>query len=760
MLHGHLGLSSCWSINPAIMTPTNPFWSFATPFADNNRPTFSERLSHSGDHIRIPSREHVQSDTQRRPDPDWSQASFQEVPFAYDMSKGEKTNVLTDLSSTQSGNWPLTERFYSLSAGEQDLRCPQWTLWKTILLPTATIILPMAFLVAGLLALIFGYRVRSEDSLFAEVSNSDALSNHAVVLVNYSATRIVFVASWASTLAPLLASFVMNLSSFHSALLMYHSSLGTDQHDLPTPYQYSLLVGLCLASIGRLRRYFSYSKEEAVVVPPVLRRAARSLAMTLLLACVVFGADTALHYTTSTINFDQVSHSPETHAYGRGLSQECLALNRSDNFGLPCSRNGVVSALDYDAYVASQNEIFFLQHGTSNKSEIRLVPVPDKPNEKVALLIPQPTHLSPFRDFGASTAGVITTCEPITSSCNWTTSGPSSLFSQFNCSDVFWGVLGQSANVSDIGTVISDADVPPLGFKPGAALQYSFFTDASLNTPYDSSGNEGPFMPDSDLINPVYLGIAARFASTSQRAGVNMSSDPGVHQGPTSNLDFVLRCKYTTYLADYNWVNSTARVNTLTPSPNGTIAEIFHGYNLVGSFSAFDNNLQDFILQAALEPNSEKLAESFANAYSTRIMSVIGPFLSPRQNAQEQVRSPLLVAKVPKIPLAVLVAGCCSYVLFGVGSAVVAYRALKSVDVRDLAYRFSLPALALAAFRDEGTDRAVVDRDGHGVEKGRRQARGRGPGHGVFDETKVRAETMRVAVEGTPKMGFVLKSLV
>ncbi|OAG40308.1 hypothetical protein AYO21_05399 [Fonsecaea monophora] len=754
------------------MASTNPFWSFATPFTDGMPHAHSRRLSSVLDHdshIRMSSSDGARINTQTTPDSAWSQASFEEVDFTYNPSKSKNTARLDDAASIRSGswprrsgNWPLTEKYYALSSAAHDLRCPRWTLWKAVLLPTSTIILPMALLVAGLLALIFGYRVRSEDSLFEEVSNSHALSDRAVVLVNYSATRIAFVASWASTLAPLLASFIMNLSSFQSALLMYISSTSPQQQDLPTPYQYTLLVGLCLASIGRLGRYFSYAKEDGVIIPPALRRAAQTLTLTLVLACIVFGADTALHYTTSTINFDQISVSPLSHSYGYGLSSTCLALNRSDNFGLPCSRNGQLAAADYNAYVASQNEIFYLQHGISNVSEVRLVDIPsDKPANatssgaaKVALLIPRSTGLSPFRDFQAYTTGVITTCEPISNLCNWTSGGPGNYYSQFNCSENFWGVLGKSPNVSDTGMLVDDSSVPPLGFKRGAALQYSFFMDKGLSINYDSSGSLGPFVPDSELINPVYVGVAARFQSTAQRAGVNMSSDPGIYQGPTPYLDFTLRCKYTTYLVDYNWVNSSAKVNSLTPSPNGTIAEVFHGYNIYGSYDSFDNDLQDSMLAAALQSTLQQLADTFANSYSSRVMSVIGPFLSSRANLQEQTRTPLLVAKVPKAPLAILIAGCLCYIVFGIVSATLAYGALRAVDVRDLAFRFSLPALGLHAFRDDNTERDAVDVDTirtvDGVEEERR----------VFNETKITRETMRVAVEGEPRTGFVLKSLV
>lgn len=697
-----------------------------------------------GDHTPVPSQDDI-GIPQTPSEGDWSQATF-----VYDMSKGAQVSSLGDSSSPQSKDWPSAGKSYSFPTEKGDLRCPQATLRKIILLPTSVIVFPMAALVAGLLGLIFGYRVRSNDSLFDEAPGSDALNNHAVVLVHYSATRIAFVASWASTLAPLLASFIMNLASFQSALVVFHASSGAEQRDLPTPYQYSLLIGLCLASTGRLKRYFAYSTADGVVIPPVLRRAACTLTLTLILAIIVFGADTALHYTTSTINFDQISTVSGMHAYGRGMSEECLALNRSENIGLPCSRNGNLALEDYFAFVTGQNEISFLEHNLSNISQVSLVSAPNQlsasEQEKVAILLPQTANLSPYQDYRATTPAVVTTCTPISSECQWKTIGPEDLYSQFNCTDSFYGVLGKAPNVSVTGNSIDDSDVPPLGFKPSSALQYSFFMDQNLDTPYDSTGVNGPVLSGSELINPVYLGVAARFFSTSQRAGVNMSGDPGIHQGPTKNLDFVLRCQYTTYSADYNWVNSTVHINSLTPSPNGTLAEIFHGFNIAGSYAAFDNDLQDDLLQSALQTDPQSMANDFANFYSIRVMSVIGPFLSGRANLQEQTRTPLLVAKVPKAPLAIMVSGCIAYIVFGLVSAVLAYRALNELDVRDVAFRFSLPALGLQAFRDVVTENTATEVDG--------------AGHRVFDESKIRSETSRVAVEGEPGTGFVLKSLV
>lgn len=705
--------------------------------------TESEELYISGQSFFLP----------RTPETTWSKDEATILAHEVTQSPADSMRNTNDHYSHNraSSGWPLTEKYYSLTE-EGDKSCPKGTLIKTIILPTIIIIFPMTLLVAGLLGLIFGYRVQSEDSLFTDVSNSGVLRDRTVVLVNYSATRIVFVASWASTLAPLLAGFVMSLDSFRTALVMFRSSSNAEQADLPTPYQYSLLIGLSLASIGRLRRYFAYSGENNIV-PPILRRAARTLTLTLVLACIVFAADTAVHYSTSTITFDQITISNEKLAYGRALSEACLTLSRLDNLGLPCSRNGITAVDDYDTYAAGQNEIFFLNHDTSSTSKIVLVDSdPNKGSNastQVALLIPQPSTLSPFRDYRAETAGVMMTCEPVTNTkCNWTDGVlGEETFSQFNCSDSFYGILGKMAKIDDSGHLIEDPDVPILATKPGSVIQYAYFEDSDLNLPYDAVGDLGTFLEDSQLINPVHVAIAARFATVSQRAGVDMTSDPGIHHvGETMNLDLVLNCQYTTYAVDYSWVNSSARVNSMTASPNGTLAEIFHGYNLAGAFSSFDNDLADSVLQAALSSNSTEFAESLANSYAKRIMSVIGPFLSERENVEEQTRTPLLVAKVPKAPLAILVACCLAYVIFGITTATFAYRSLRELDVRDLAFRFSLPALGLHAFRDPLTDAAAVETGKNG--------------HRVFEEEKIGPERIRVGVQGAPKIGFELRSFI
>src|SRR2546423_5459278 len=214
---------------------------------------------------------------------------------------------------------------------------------KTLIWPVFVITVPMALLSAALLGLVFGYRVRTQASLFAsEAGDSQDVHRHnSFVLVNYPATRLVFAASFLSTLAPMLGSFVMVLWSLRIAQSMRAAPVRLQYTRLPTPYQLTLVIGLTLASTERLRRYFGYLfSRSRPSIPPVVHHAAMMLTVSIICAAAVFSADTALHYSTSTISFDVISSSIQpVYEYGRGLSQYCLKFDRLVNEGFPCSYN-------------------------------------------------------------------------------------------------------------------------------------------------------------------------------------------------------------------------------------------------------------------------------------------------------------------------------------------------------------------------------------------------------------------------------------
>ena len=632
------------------------------------------------------------------------------------------------------------------------------TLLMTLIWPVSVIVLPILLLSAVLLGMVFGFRVHTAPSLFQSPASPDLTSGGAYLLVNYSATRLVFLASWLSTLAPILASFVMVLWSLRTARTIRAASDGSHYTHLPTPYQLSLVVGLTLASTERLRRYIGYVfSKNSSSIPPVLHHAALMLALSVLLAIAVFLGDTALHYTTNTVQFDQVVAVPQpSHAFGRGLSTQCLNFNRTSNFCYPCTLD---LEEEQEVMAAQSNEAFFLQHNTSTQSEIRIIGDDTLKNGDLAILTPQAQNLPRGIEYRGSTIGVSTQCLPISSQCNMWANGVDGTHTQFNCSANFFGLLGKAPNISEIYTKAQDPDVPPLDWKPSPNLQYGYFSDPQLNVPYNTIGYNPqtgdpdpdlPCMSDDQLVNPVYLGVAGRFSVNSESAGSNLTHDTGLwHGAQNPYVDFILNCAYTTYDVNYTWVNGAVADIIFSPSPNGSVAEMYHGSRAYTTVTGGAYDLQDAISLAALADTSHALAAVWANQHSIRVLADIGALTTTRTNLAEQVRTPMLVAKISQIALAVLVGCSLAYALLGLVLAVVAYRA-SSVDVRDLAARLSLAGLTAAAF-DDTNQTTPHNRNRY------RNRTSKKEGNAVFDETEAADETRRVGITGDERNGYRFK---
>jgi hypothetical protein len=719
---------------------------------ENRYLSFSNRLALSNAaHYRIPSQEDVQDHNDIN--------SFEnEIP---DDQQEPGNKLFTGVG----------QRGFDAASGSSGTSLRGLSRLSALIWPAMIITFPIALLCGVLLGMIYGYRVRSEPSLFSTINDEQLNAPHGYLLINYSATRLVIIASFISTLAPILAGSIMLLWTFPIAQSMRIASSTSQYSQLPTPYQLSLVIGISLASHQRLWRYYEYMLSRTrSTIPPILHKTAGMLTCAVLLAVAVFVTDTYLHYTTQTIDFDQIAIVTQpTNMFSRALSKFCLDFNRAENGGLPCSL-----ASDPNA-VAEQNEIFHLQHNSSSASEIRFVHTDNLLHGDVALLVPQSQSFSQDVDFRASTIGVSSQCISISTDCEMRYDTQYSYHTLFNCSDNFWGVLGKSPNISEVdGTFYPTPYVPPLGYKPAPNLQlvaslhtmsflltvfvrYSFFADQDLHTIYNSVGYDTETdqptspnqtsIPDVDLLNPIYLAFAGRIPALFESAGSTLNEDPGIfassEPGAPNYADFVLRCSLTTYEVEYSWVNGSIEDVSLSTSPNGTLLEIFHGSQSYIQVTGGDHDLQDYLQQAALQNTSNTFATAFANLYSTKILSTIGAYATGQTALQEQTRTRLLVAKVQVSALGALVGCSLAYTVLGIGLAISASRA-SSTDVRDIAAQLSLPGLTAAAFGKK----AYVSEYG------------RASNGAVFNEKLTRRETSRVVVDGSPQHGYEFRVYV
>ncbi len=105
--------------------------------------------------------------------------------------------------------------------------------YANILLAWAVISLPMIVLSCILLGLVLGFQVVPPVSL-------------SKYLVDFSATRLITVASWTSSIAPLLPTFIVTLLSYPAASNILWSSKEGRATSLLTPFQ----LGLYLKSLS------------------------------------------------------------------------------------------------------------------------------------------------------------------------------------------------------------------------------------------------------------------------------------------------------------------------------------------------------------------------------------------------------------------------------------------------------------------------------------------------------------------------------
>jgi hypothetical protein len=112
-----------------------------------------------------------------------------------------------------------------------------------ILLSLAVITIPITILSALLLGLISQNQLHQTYSALPGVPDPQATDSSAL-LVNFSASRLLTVASLIFTVSSLLPSFVMTLLSYPIARHILKASAEEKRTELPTPYQLSLQLGV------------------------------------------------------------------------------------------------------------------------------------------------------------------------------------------------------------------------------------------------------------------------------------------------------------------------------------------------------------------------------------------------------------------------------------------------------------------------------------------------------------------------------------
>jgi hypothetical protein len=556
---------------------------------------------------------------------------------------------------------------------------------KKIILALAVIVAPNVILTAVLLGLILHNQVPQTYSQLPGVPDPLARESSAF-LVDFSATRLLTVASWASTLTSLLPSFAMLLVSFPVAYTIMNASKDKKTDDLPTPYQLSMLLGVLGGSIASLWSWFKYQgweKRERVngiakrsitwlVIVSVLGFVEKHLQrMTWMLICsryLIVVADTWLHATTSRIQLLQALPSPSSvSAYGRGFySSDCVNISSYTPCSVGISEKGPVFIKSSESFktfanVSSQNSVLSFPYEGQSYSFIT------DPS------VPQDTG------YQAQTFAVTTQCSFITHQCGvWWVNGPPD---SFNCSSGFFGGLPNHLYDGNFSV------------NPSWALAgVEFFQDPGLTQNFSngqSLANWDSFTP----ANPVYVGAYGIILGLTEDSPLTTLSS-GELAVLNGGLGFVMGCSLTAYDLGYVWYNGSVLVQQMVQS-NASVLR-----TLTGPFVTELANLINLAQAAAGETTAEAFRDSWTAGFSTMVLSLSAGVMSPRTTIREQAQIPTLVARIPKAPLAVLVFLSLLYAVVGILLACMAFRARPGVsnNVQD---RLSVTGLAAKCFESE-----------------------------------------------------------
>lgn len=131
---------------------------------------------------------------------------------------------------------------------------------QEILIAFAVMTLPLLILSGLLLGLIFHYRIKQNDFASNNLAFDKDQNDASVYYVRISATTLAQVASWSSTVAPMLVGFGCALVSYPVAKGLLTASEKQEVAKLPTPFQLSLIVRMISSgSISALWSWLGYS---------------------------------------------------------------------------------------------------------------------------------------------------------------------------------------------------------------------------------------------------------------------------------------------------------------------------------------------------------------------------------------------------------------------------------------------------------------------------------------------------------------------
>jgi len=631
-----------------------------------------------------------------------------------------ETGVRSQYSSAV--NLPDSSTVYRADACEDFTHVkPYESIFRRLVWPATVICVPMLLLSVALLYVVFHHLIEPVENVFDPNSGLENFNDHRYLLVNFSATKLVFVASFLSTMAPLLAGCILQLTG----VLVYRELIKTShvRHFaiLPTPYQMSLLVGVLSASYEQLYNAFVHllSRKRRARVSPVLLYAVWIFLLSALLGLAVALTDAYLHIATQTVSMTLYSKTTTpTAELGRGVNSYCLGVDRvKDNYGFPCTyaKDSVLAA--NKNFQNGQPELQRIAHNFSTLTQMRLADVSGIDGGRIAFLMPSELDLPESSNYKAKTIGVATKCGLIPpKTCNITRWGDKNVYTSFNCSSQFWGVLGMQPFISVLGgTRPYSPYLSFLAVNQNSNLIYNYFADPEMETVYNTAGLNASALPDptskpwddNELNNTIYAAFAWR-TGTSYFSGWGsngmVQSNLVQRYNDSSWVDYFVNCAVSAYDVEYIWANGSLQSIDAVKYNNGSILNMWTGtIPYMPGIAGGDYRLQDSEYQSVIAGNTTTSYEQkYGELLSQYALSTIGAYTSGRSAIQQQDQRSVLIAKVPKLALGSLLA--CSLIYPILGIILFGFACKASRLTGPMAPLFSCWGLAWTAFLENSPE--------------------------------------------------------
>lgn len=272
-------------------------------------------------------------------------------------------------------------------------------------------------------------------------------------------------------------------------------------------------------------------------------------------------------------------------------------------------------------------------------------------------------------DFSGHSWALSSSCTPITSECITVISGPQA---RYNCSSIAFA-----------GTIATNSV---------NQMTMEYYIGANMSE--EAQGNVS-------VGNPYYH---AAIASVNQNTGFYFSDDPEVAEGLHSATIIVVACNTTVWDVEYTSTNGSISRFVTSPS-NASLANIMLGTQ---AYTQVANAIltQAFSTGAWIGNSAQDIADYFASQYSLSALSLGGSATTPSLATEAQLRTQMLVARVPLAPLGALVASNLLLVVLGLALTVWALGTARG-DVREVQARLGVVGLVGSYFEGETAQRPV-----------------------------------------------------